>query len=350
VIPTLNERPNIEPLYRRLTRALESSGISCYEILFVDDGSVDGTREVIESLRARDGRVRLLARNGERGLASAILAGLKAARGRYAVVMDADLQHPPEDVPRLVSALERGYDVAVGSRYARGGGVEGWSRLRLIISLGATILAWILVPETRRTRDPMSGFFALRLASLRLPDKPPPGFKLLLEILRLNPQARVADVPYVFRRRAGGESKLGAKAIAEYLVHLAIASTPLKFAAVGLGGLAVNLLVLHTLLARGAPLDLALLLGFEAGLLFNFTLHEKFTFSGRRFERGLAARLLGYHLSSAAGVGAGYLLSRSLITLLGLNPLVAQALGASASYLINYTLSNRGVWAQRRGP
>ncbi|MCE4611365.1 MAG: glycosyltransferase family 2 protein [Desulfurococcales archaeon] len=344
VIPTLNEAPNIEPLVSRLVTALEGSIGGCFEVIFVDDESIDGTPEVIMKLAEDDSRLRLLSRRGERGLASAILRGLREATGKYAVVMDADLQHPPEDVPRLLKALEEGADIVVASRYTRGGGVEGWSRVRLLMSLGATILAWILVPETRRTSDPMSGFFAINLERVKLPQTPPPGFKLLVEILRLNPKARVVDVPYVFRRRHEGRSKLGFKSMIDYLAHLAIASSPLRFALVGLGGTIVNLTVFRTLLGAGAPLDAAILLGFEAGLLFNFTIHDRITFSHRRYERSFPARLLGYHLSSAVGVGVGYLVSRSLITFIGLHPILSQLAGIAAGFIANYTLSSRKVW------
>ncbi len=339
----------MEPLYSRLRASLEVSGRDCFEIVFVDDGSTDGTIEIIKRLSEEDGRVKLVVRSGERGLASAILRGIFEAGSSYIVVMDADLQHPPEKVPELLEALEKGYDIVVASRYARGGGVEGWSRLRLIISLGASVLAWILVPETRRTSDPMSGFFALNRERVKLPQKPPPGFKLLLEVLRLNPQARVAEVPYIFGSRLGGRSKLGFNAIIDYLIHLAMASTPLRFAAVGFTGTIINLLVFYAFLSFGAPLDAAILAGFEAGLLSNFVLHEKFTFSHRSYGGSAISRLAKYHVSSAAGIGVGFIVSRTLTTVMGLDPLLSQLLGVIAGFTANYLLSSRGVWAQKSG-
>ncbi len=349
IIPTLNEAGNIERLAERLRASLESSGIKCFEAIIVDDGSVDGTIEIASRIAEADSRFKVYVRRGERGLASAIFEGLRIARGDIAVVMDADLQHPPEDVPRLIEAVKAGAEIAVASRYSRGGGVEGWSRLRLIMSLGASVLAWILVPEARRTMDPMSGFFAVRRRAVRL-SRPmnKSGFKALMELLASNPEASVADVPYVFRRRLRGESKLTWKVILDYLLQLLLLSSPLKFALVGAGGSIVNLAVLAASLSLGAPLDLAIIAGFEAGLLFNFAFHERFTFRARGLGGSPLARLAKYHLSSSIAIVAGYLTSRTLITVAGLHPLLSQATGILVGFTLNYILASRGVWAVRR--
>lgn len=345
VIPTLNERENLEILIPKLIEVLESHSIRCFEIVVVDDGSRDGTREFVYTTGKREPRVRLIARN-TRGLAGAIADGIERSKGEIVVVMDADMQHPPEVVPLLIAAVKKGADIAIASRYEKGGGIEGWSFSRLIVSLGATFLAWILVPESRRTKDPMSGFFAVRKDRITYVPVNPRGFKALIEILYENPRAKVTNVPYVFRRRLLGESKLGASTILEYLILLVKLSKPLKFALVGVTGLAVNIASMIMLLAFGAPVPLASAAAVEASILWNFILHEHFTFKTefKGGARSLMARLLGFHLSSLLS-GIITVATASIFHLTGLNPLVGQFLGVILGYIANYTVSSK-VWGR----
>ena len=346
ILPTYNEAGNIKPLYSRLVSALEASRIKCFELIFVDDESTDGTIDVIEALASSDPRVRLIVRRGERGLATAILEGLKRSRGNIAVVMDTDLQHPPETVPSLVEAVRNGYDIAVASRYAKGGGVEGWSRLRLVMSRGASILAWILLPESRRTSDPMSGFFALNTRKLKISAKSGKGFKILLDLLYLNPYAKVMDIPFTFKKRSSGKSKLTWRTMAEYVVQLLTLSSMPKFLAVGALGSIVNLLVFTAVYRSTGIHELSSILGFEAGLIHNAILHDRFTFANRAKWRreGFLVRLLKYNASSAGGIATGVLTSLILFRLAGVEPLVAQALGIGAGFIVNFTLASKYVW------
>lgn len=346
VVPTLNEAGNVSRLYSRLVGALESSGIGCFEILFVDDGSTDGTIEEIESLSKSDPRVRLVVRKGEKGLAKAIAEGLRLARGRIAVVMDADLQHPPEKVPELVKAVESGYDIVVGSRYSSGGGVEGWSLYRRVISLGAVLLAWVLMPESRRSRDPVSGFFAVNLERVSLDLKSVRGFKVLVELLFRNPYARVKDVPYVFRTRSRGQSKLGVRAILDYLLQLLALSSLPRFMAVGALGSIVNLAIYSASMSIAGVHELSSIAGFEAGVVHNMLWHERFTFSNRSEWRkqGFLVRLLKYNASSMGGIGVGIATSIAAYRLFDIDPLVSQALGILAGFAVNFALASRYVW------
>jgi len=345
VLPTLNERENIERILPLLVSVLEENVTPCIEVIVVDDGSTDGTREAVKRYSLRDPRI-ILVERGSRGLAGAIAEGLQRARGGIVVVMDADLQHPPEVVPRLVAAVKGGADIAVASRYVRGGGVEGWSRLRLAASLTATLLAWLLVPESRRTRDPMSGFFAVRKGRVKYEPVNPRGFKALLEILYENPRARVAEVPYVFRRRVWGESKLTVSTMLDYLALLVKLSRPLRFALVGLTGLAVNLAVMYLLLLLGAPVPLASAAAVEASILWNFVLHEMVTF-GSRLRGGVArvlARLAGFHASSLLSAVVTVAAATGFHAA-GFNPLIGQAVGVVLGYLANYVVASR-VWSR----
>ncbi len=204
VVPTYNERENMEPLIRGLDEALRDLG---YEVVVVDDNSPDGTAEEARRL-AEKYPVRVVVRPGRMGLASAVVRGAAEARHELVIVMDADLQHPPRVARLLALAAMLGYDIVVASRYTRGGGVEGWNALRHIASRGGTLLTRMLVPPARRSTDPLSGFFAARRRLLLDPGLRVQGFKILLELLARNPSARVRDVPYVFRPRSRGASKL----------------------------------------------------------------------------------------------------------------------------------------------
>ena len=214
VVPTLNEAGNIEPLVQRLSAAFGHR--DDWEILFVDDDSADGTGTEIRKTAIRN-PVQLIVREGERGLASAVLRGIELTTSPVVVVMDADLSHPPEVAPKLAAAVEEGADVAIGSRYVPGGGTEGWSRVRLFLSRGASILARGLTTA----RDSGAGFFAIRRSLLEGQSLKVQGFKVLLEILAKLRPAKVVEVPIQFSPRHAGKSKVAAGTAIAYLKQLA---------------------------------------------------------------------------------------------------------------------------------
>lgn len=345
VVPTYNEAGNIGVLLERLFRALESRGIGCFEVIVVDDDSPDGTWRVVEEYSRRDGRVRLVRRLGERGLNGAIVRGVSEASSENVIVMDADLQHPPEKVPDMAYRLARGEcDVVVASRIGYAGS-RGWGLYRRLISKAASLAAWILIPESRKTRDPMSGFFGFK-KSLAIPVYRPRGFKVLLSILSFNPSARVCEEPYVFGERLSGYSKLTHAVMAEYVAELILYSKPLRFALVGGSGALVNLALMALLLGATGDEDVSSIAGIEASILWNFALHEAWTFR-YRFRGGLqgvVSRLAGYHLAVVWGAATTYLVMKSLHEYLGFNPLLGQASGIIAGYIVNYLMSRRLAW------
>jgi len=206
VAAVLNERENILPFFDRLTRALE--GIS-WEAIVVDDASDDGTLERVEALIRRDPRVRLLRRPARGGTASAQYDGWKLSRGNVMVVLDADLQHRPEDVPAVVAPVLSGAaDLSIGSRYLPGGGFEERPPLRGLISRSGELLGRVILSETRGRSDPMSGFFAFRRNVLDGPPIAPQGMKFLFYLLVRVPPSRISEVPILFQRREQGQSKL----------------------------------------------------------------------------------------------------------------------------------------------
>ena len=204
ILPTYNERENIEELVQGIDDALD--GKWSYEIIVVDDNSPDDTAGAVRRLADQFPAVRLLERLQKSGLASAIAAGFSMAEGEIWVMMDADLSHRPADLPELLNGLAQS-DISVGSRYVEGGRIPGWSIHRRAISRLASGFArlWLGL----KVRDATSGFAAFRRQSIAplLGSLDPRGFKLLLEILVRAPDARVVEVPIVFADRRHGKSK-----------------------------------------------------------------------------------------------------------------------------------------------
>ena len=196
----------------RLAAAL---AVHTWELIIVDDGSPDGTADLAESY-ATAHPIRVIRRPGKAGLASAVLAGFAQARGDILLVMDADLSHPPEAVPRLAMAIQEGADLAVGSRYVTGGGTEDWPLRRRVVSRAACLLGNVLVP----IRDCTSGFFAIRKSALDGVKLNPIGFKIGFEVMARAHYRKAVEVPYVFRDRELGKSKFGRREIGQYLVQL----------------------------------------------------------------------------------------------------------------------------------
>ena len=216
VIPTLNEAENIETLLSIVQNVLEPLDIN-YEIIVVDDGSCDGTAEVVRHYTETGDHVRILSRQGEKGLAGAVIHGWNHSDAELLGVIDADLQHPPDLLPLLLAAVADGCDIAIASRYAAKDGVRGWNPMRLAISRAST---WATLPFQRRglrVKDPMSGFFIVRRKAIDGFSFEAKGFKLLLEILVRAHISSAREIPYRFGRRHAGKSKAGAAVAFHYL-------------------------------------------------------------------------------------------------------------------------------------
>jgi dolichol-phosphate mannosyltransferase len=214
-IPTLCEADNIRPLLDHVRGVLDPLGIR-YEILVVDDDSRDGTEEIVSDISQEDQRVRLLVRKGQRGLSGAILHGWKNTDAGILGVMDADLQHPPELLPRLIGAVLSGRDLAIGSRYTPGGSMKDWNPIRKLISAAAVWVTWPIQRSGLRAKDPMSGYFFVRRECVELIPFQGSGFKLLLEILVRARIHSVEEVPFAFGLRYRGSSKASIKVAIDY--------------------------------------------------------------------------------------------------------------------------------------
>ncbi len=217
ILPTYNESKNLEEVISRIELALGGLPGCTFELIIVDDDSPDGTGRLAEQAATLYPNIRILRRGRRKGLASAIRDGMEAARGEFVAVMDADLQHPPESLPDLLHRLDEGADVAVMSRYAAGGRRADRGLLRRLASWSAIALTHFLLPPTRGVRDPVSGFFMARACVLKELALEPLGFKVLPQIIIRCPRSRLCEVPYTFRSRNRGKSKMQAQESLRYV-------------------------------------------------------------------------------------------------------------------------------------
>lgn len=216
IIPTYNERENVQHV---VDRSLDALAEYTVEILVVDDDSPDGTWRLAREAYQGDDRVRVLRRMDETGLATAVALGFREAAHDICVVIDADLQHPPERIPELITSFTDEVDLVVGSRMHEDGAIEDWSPFRSLTSATAARLTELFVPQSRRVTDPMSGFFAVRRSCLTGVDLDPLGYKILLEILVRADIDRVVEVPYTFHERKRGDSKLTPRQYVRFVEH-----------------------------------------------------------------------------------------------------------------------------------
>jgi dolichol-phosphate mannosyltransferase len=350
VIPTYNEGNNITPLVKRIGRALAGYD---YEILFVDDNSQDGSAGIVEKLSS-EYPVKIAVRKNERGLASAVVHGILNTDGERVLVMDADLQHPPEVIPSLVKAAEDGAEVVVGSRYVEGGGCQDWSLFRKLVSRVSTIMAHIFLPPTRPVKDPMSGFFLLDRKVVANAKLQPRGYKILLEILMEGEFNRVTEVPFTFVTRDEGESKLNTKQQIEYIRHLYSLMKRtgelwrfIKFCLVGLSGVGVNMGLLWLLTEyAGLVYLLSAAIAVETSIITNFLLNNFFTFRGRNEPgtRPFFQRLLKFNLISLAGLGINIGLLSLFTEVFGIYYLVSNIIAIVIVTLWNYLLNTWWTW------
>ena len=354
IIPTLNEAGNIEPLLERLTIALADIR---WEAIFVDDGSTDGTADLVTRIAQADRRVRLIRRIGRRGLSSAVVEGALASTTPVVAVIDADLQHDETILPDLYRAISGdGQELAIGTRYAGTGSTGAWDADRLRISRFATALAAPIMKT--RLSDPMSGLFAVRRDVLldAAPNLSNVGYKILLDLVASHPRPlRVAEVGYTFGTRQSGMSKLDQMVALEY-VELLLDKTigrfvPVKlvqFGAIGMVGVGVHLALLWLLLN-------VLLVGFSAAqagavigaMTFNFALNNRFTYRDRQLKGlawvgGLLSFYLVCSLGAVANVGIGSLVYEQYH-----GWWIAGIAGAVVGSVWNYVASGWLTWAKR---
>jgi dolichol-phosphate mannosyltransferase len=351
IVPTLNEKDNIAPLLARLGDAL--AGIQ-WEVVFVDDDSRDGTAELLLRLQNVMPRVRVIRRIGRRGLSSACIEGMLATGAPFLAVIDADLQHDESILPRMLEALREGdLDIVVGSRFSAGGSVGSFAGKRLLLSRLGRWLSRIV--SHAELSDPMSGYFVLRRTFLeetvrRLSGQ---GFKILLDFFASAPRpVRFAEIPFTFRPRHSGESKLDTLVMLEYVTLLSdkllgpyLPTRFVMFVLVGLFGVVVHLAVLglaHKLLL--ISFYYSQIIATFTAMTVNFNLNNLFTYRDRRLS---GVRLIYGHLSfyliCSIGAIANFQIAEMLFNL-RVPWMVAGFLGAMISSVWNYGVSSTITW------
>lgn len=358
IVPTFNERDNIGPLVDKLAVALE--GIA-YEIIVVDDDSPDGTAEAVKALAATHPELRCLHRVGRRGLSSACIEGMGASAARYVAVIDADHQHDETILPAMLERLRHGADIAVGTRYGgEGSSQAGFTASRQAASTVATRLAGLLTG--RQLTDPMSGFFMLprALFTALAPRLSREGFKILLDIIvaarkPLGRQPEIAEIPYDFRARHAGESKMSALIGVQFLGLIVsrlsmgiLPATFLLFSLVGATGVIVHMSVLtfafETLNFNFANAQLVATL---IAMTTNFLLNNELTYAdkklrGRSFWLGLLSFYIVCSFGTLANVSVASIIYESHL----MNFFLAGVSGAVMSVVFNYAVTRVFTWRQ----
>ena len=353
VVPTYNERQNIPLLVDLLRQAL---GGASWEVIFVDDNSPDGTASAVHTLGISDRRVRCIRRIGRRGLAGACLEGMLASEAKYVAVLDADLQHDERLLPRMLLLLRDGKaDLVAASRRTGDGSDHGLSPLRSRLSRFAGVLAQRLLGV--KLTDPMSGFFMLRRDMLEAvaPSLSQQGFKILLDIVASSGPFRIAELPYEFRARQHGQSKLDVRIALDFFALLiakltgdAVSFRFLMFCFVGMTGIAVHMAALQVgveslALRFGAAQTMAVV----SAITWNFTLNNMLTYrnqrlTGWRFFTGLMRFQLVCLVGAISNIGAA-----SFIYDYDTGWRLAGFGGALMGAVWNYAVSAAFVWRAR---
>ena len=310
ILPTYNESENIQKLIPILFELFSKENIEA-EIIVVDDDSPDLTWKVAMQLSEIYPSLHVIRRFHNKGLSSAVLAGMEVAKGKYLGVMDSDFQHDEKILPKMIKALEE-YEIVVGSRVVEEGGYRDWGLVRKLMSQFATFLAKLILPI--QVQDPLSGFFVLRREVYEevSPLVNPRGFKILLEFLARKRKLKVKEIGYIFRNRLAGQTKMSRAVIQDYLIALLeirfgniISLTFIKYCIIGTTGVVVNLigqkigieflnLSQHDYRNLGYELpSLAVGFGFFLSIINNYFLNNLWTFKEIQ-KKGLKENLFGF--------------------------------------------------------
>ena len=307
IIPTYNESENIINILHSIKEIIPKNILT--QTIVVDDNSPDGTGKLVEDYlknvkKMADHTIEIIHRKAKNGLGSAILNGIQQAKGDTIVVMDCDFSHPPQIIPKLVESIKKyQYDIAVASRYIKGGKIQGWSQKRKLMSKFATLIAKKGLGVN--TKDPMSGFFAFKRSIIKELNFDAIGYKILLEIIVKTKGVNIKEIPYTFQDREFGSSKLGIKTILDYYksvwklyrygkplekqekrASVKFLSKAGRFYTVGASGFIVNYLI--SLFFTSGSYDMwylhATVIGIFASITSNFVLNKIWTFGDRDFK------------------------------------------------------------------
>jgi len=362
IIPTFNEEENIAAIIGAVNEVFRQSGIRG-EVLVVDDSSKDRTIPIVQEIAGQNGNVRLIVRKDDHGLSQSVVEGFGKARSDILQVIDADFSHPPELIPRFYEAVRDGADIAIGSRYMKGGDIEQWPLKRRVISLGATAFGRVLFPEVT---DPVSGFFAVRREVVAGAPLAPRGYKILMEVLGRGRWHSFVEIPFVFKDREEGTSKLRLDTMVDYLRQCAgIARFTVtrragpvwdewvkivRFGLVGFSGIFVNMGLLYALTEiAGIYYLVSAAIAIELSIVNNFIWNDVWTFKSAgdlRFERKVQ-RFASFQAVSVGGLAINMVVLYLLAEIAGVYYLVANLVGIFVAFAWNYMVNRHFTWKTR---
>lgn len=353
VIPTFNEKQNVVTITTRIREALK--GVCNYEIWFVDD-SKDETPNILEELSCEYPEVNYVHRTNARGLGTAVVEGFQKSEGQFLIVMDADLQHPPELLPVIYQRLRDGVEVVIPSRFVEGGSDGGLNVFRKLVSWTARSIGRMAIKRLRRITDCTGGFFGLHRSVIDNAKLNPIGWKILMEVLVNGEYSTVHEVPYSFTNRDAGESKMSLREQWNYIRHivkLVSASEDDRrfyiFCFVGGLGTIVNLLVMGLLKHEFHTNSLvASIIASIVAMGHNFLWNDQVTWKGRgatqRWRRFLQAPVFAVVSSVSIAIAA---LLVQIFEWAHWNVYVGQMVGILVGTIWSYTANNHWTWSKR---
>lgn len=369
IIPTYNESKNLEKLVEVLSEILNSYWDGSYELIVVDDDSPDLTWQVGLDLMPKYPHLRVMRRQGEKGLSTAVIRGWQAAQGEILGVIDGDLQHPPETLINMLGEMKNGADLTVASRHVEGGGVSDWGFIRRVLSRGAQMLGLIILPNViGRVSDPMSGYFMVRREAIANCLMKPSGYKILIEVLGRGNIGSVAEVGYVFQERQEGESKVTWRQYVDYIVHLLRLRSRgritklrekwrvpikrfIKFGLVGFSGVFVDMAILYLLSdasTLGWGLTRSKIIGSEVAILNNFLWNDLWTFRDFSSQQSgwhqRIKRFVKFNLICLLGIGLNLIILNILYNYFGVNKYLANLIAIAIVTIWNFWFNLKLSW------
>lgn len=360
IIPTFNEIDNVENIVVAVFNILQKNELKG-EILVVDDDSRDGTAEAVRKLQSVYKDVHLIVRHEDHGLSQSVVEGFDNAQADVLQVIDADFSHPVELIPEFYQKVAvGGYDVVIGSRYTRGGDIRDWPLKRRIISLGATVFGRVLFPEIT---DPVSGFFAVKKSVVTGASMKPRGYKILMEVLGKGHWQTFTEIPFVFKDREEGESKLRLSTMVEYLQQCvdigwyALGNSQshvwkewlklAKFGIVGLSGIFVNTGLLYALTEyANLYYMVSAIFAIEASIATNFLLNDFWTFDGGNESRmgKRCHRFVSFQMVSVLGVGINMAILFLLTEYAHIWYILSNIIGIFVAFAWNFFVNRNLTW------
>ncbi|MCY7333615.1 MAG: glycosyltransferase [Pseudanabaena sp. CAN_BIN31] len=366
IVPTYNESKNLGKLVEILTQLLNNYFNENYELIIVDDDSPDLTWQVGLDLMSSYPQLRIMRRQGEKGLSTAVIRGWQASQGEILGVIDGDLQHPPETLIKMLEQMGKGADLVVASRHVEGGGVSDWGFVRRVLSRGAQMIGLLILPSViGRVSDPMSGYFMVRRSAIANYPMNPLGYKILIEVLGRGNIDIVSEVGYVFQERQEGESKVTWRQYVDYILHLLRLrsrgrltkireklSVPLKrfisYGVVGLSGVFVDMSIFYLLGTLGWGLTSSKIVSSEVAVLNNFLWNDLWTFRDiSSLQTGwekLIKRFLKFNLICLIGIGLNLIILNFLYNYLGINKNLANLIAIAIVTVWNFWFNLKLSW------